>query len=530
MIIGQTRISSPRPPPAKGTLREYCVQHWHGDLGLAQSYWVNLVALSAGLAVLVGAASAFGSKVDLDVMAIATMLAYAVVYWVVVWQFVGVCRSTRRYIRRGGSPFGEMCGWMGIALAIGGHAIVATALTIPHFNDAVAMLRGDPNVPRMEISVLPSGREVEITGGLPAGCAQDFRSFMSGVPDVQILHVNNTGGRIHEALDIARIVAERKMTTYVSVSCESAATLIFLAGHERYVANGAKVGFHASSFLGVSGAKFPFLNGETRSAMAAAGVDERFINRALAEPSSTMWFPSIDEMIKAGVVTSATFGERFGMSRLFAKDIGKYDLTRIYPSMASLREVAPDTYAELDAAWRQSIAAGDPEGAVGDRVRAVLAPKLKASLPRASDEALLQAVDFWISLLEQYKDSQPATVIKVMIAVETNPAGLHSNPMRLLPDYPIQKDMTVTVAIITSAIATGGKPINETQAKQDIDTVIEDLKKKAPEALAGLADIDSPSIKDPGATANAIWRFYVTIRDEIPRSRQGNLLRYLLKQ
>lgn len=48
--------------------------------------------------------------------------------------------------------------------------------------------------------------------------------------------------------------------------------------------------------------------------MHSAGASEQFIKRVLATPSNQMWYPTFEEMLAAGVVTSQSFGDRSATS------------------------------------------------------------------------------------------------------------------------------------------------------------------------------------------------------------------------
>jgi hypothetical protein len=382
----------------------------------------------------------------------------------------------------------------------------------------------------MGIELMPSGREAEITGGLPAGCAREFRDIIAHAPTVNVLHVNNTGGRVYEALNIAKIVTARGMTTYISVECESAATVIFLAGRERYVANGAKVGFHAGSFPGMLTSQLFELNAGVREAMLTAGVNADFIERALATPPTEMWYPSVDEMIQAGVVTGITHGERFGISPVVARHIEKSGLDEISPSFSylkKLREIDPDMYANMVRAFHEGVAAGLSEGDIGANVRKIVIAKVALVQLRASDEALRHMMRLWISLLEKYKDTQPKEVLQTFGGQVADDANSNLSIGRVLPDYPIAEEGEVIVELMASA-AREERPIDKEQASQDLSTVAKVLNQKAPNAISILV-ADQKQVKDYRTTANAFWFYYTTIRDEVPRSHQANLLRYMLK-
>lgn len=60
--------------------------------------------------------------------------------------------------------------------------------------------------------------------------------------------LNSGGGSLTPALNIGRLIRENRMQTYVpdSSGCFSACSLIWLAGTERHIGIGARIGFHAA--------------------------------------------------------------------------------------------------------------------------------------------------------------------------------------------------------------------------------------------------------------------------------------------
>ena len=63
---------------------------------------------------------------------------------------------------------------------------------------------------------------------------------------IDTLVLNSGGGMIDEAKEIADLVIDVGLNTHVELFCESACVTIFLAGKNRTLALGGKIGFHAS--------------------------------------------------------------------------------------------------------------------------------------------------------------------------------------------------------------------------------------------------------------------------------------------
>jgi hypothetical protein len=116
--------------------------------------------------------------------------------------------------------------------------------------------------------------------------------------------VESEGGRIHEALNMARLIRARGMSTYTEEGCESAATLVFMAGKERTAADGAKIGFHRGTLHGTTTEQESRMNTSLASAMRRAGITESFTKQVIAVPNDEMWYPTTEELVRARVLTS----------------------------------------------------------------------------------------------------------------------------------------------------------------------------------------------------------------------------------
>jgi hypothetical protein len=182
---------------------------------------------------------------------------------------------------------------------------------IPQSAELISILAGDTRMPSYQIQVLPGGTEIEFRGGLRVGSAKELERILAAVPQAKVLHIESPGGRIGEAKQMMQLVRQRNLTTYTSEYCLSAATLVLIAGNERVIAADAKVGFHAGTFPGATAEQQGEMDNLVRSTMQSAGVSEQFISRVLATPPEQMWYPSFEEMLRNGVVTSRSDGERF---------------------------------------------------------------------------------------------------------------------------------------------------------------------------------------------------------------------------
>jgi hypothetical protein len=166
-----------------------------------------------------------------------------------VWQCVGVWRSATRY-RATRAMRNKATFWAGlaqIAVILGIVSLLTTVINqaIPQIIEATKVaLLGDPDLPAYQIRLMRDGTEIEITGGLKYRLSDDFQRVIAAAPRLRVVHLNSIGGRIGEAEKLHRIIKEHQFITYTSNSCVSACTIAFIAGRERWLSSGAKLGFH----------------------------------------------------------------------------------------------------------------------------------------------------------------------------------------------------------------------------------------------------------------------------------------------
>ena len=134
-----------------------------------------------------------------------------------------------------------------------------------------------------KISVLPGGTEMEYSGPIAFGASGALRSALNDNSSVKVLHLSAMAGSVYYARQMQYLVHDRGLTTVIDSHCLSACALVFLGGVERYMAPGAKLGFHRESAPGESPAEINMVEESDAQFMQAMGIS--------AMPSSTKCSP-----------------------------------------------------------------------------------------------------------------------------------------------------------------------------------------------------------------------------------------------
>ncbi|MFO1285204.1 MAG: hypothetical protein U1F25_05835 [Rubrivivax sp.] len=285
----------------------YIARHWRGELTLPVSYWVNNVLLAMPVGFAIGALAAW-IEVTGDHLrggSLALLVGWPLLALFSLWCIVGAWRSASAYRACGGPTAWAALAKLSLALSAAG-TLWSTAFDFaPHIGEYMRMARGIDPIGNVQATLSPDGRRLRLEGPLSLGDAERVRTLAAGATALRIVELDSPGGRLIEGERIAALVRKGAWHTRTTGGCESACTLIHMAGERKQLLPGAKLGFHRAS----AGTTNPVLdnlaNRELVRIYREAGLPERFIERTLATPSHRIWYPSRDELVGAGLVSIA---------------------------------------------------------------------------------------------------------------------------------------------------------------------------------------------------------------------------------
>ncbi len=380
------------------------------------------------------------------------------------FQSVGIWRSAARYRRE--KPQQRLAVvWSLAAQAVAALWVIALVVPlvqsgVPRFREAWRMaFLGDPEIPDYSLRIMRGGSEAEIAGGFKYGLARDAAKVFAAAPDLKVVHLNSGGGRLGEAQALARLIRSRGLATYTSASCSSACTLAFLAGQERSLKQGAHLGFHHESFAGSEA--FDSMRGLLRD----AGLPSWFIDRAVAASATTMWYPTVEELTQAHVITSVVDSYRFAPSGLgvhpdtrdFEEQLGRT------PLFAAIEVGEPAAFRAIVDTFHRGYVEGVPEGRILDDLRTSrIAPLILAHMTYADDQLL---ADYASLMADQYEAiGQRDSAACFQYAAKGSAGGL----VNFLPDSLKARELALSEAVLRSTVRR--KPA--TQPVQDIYRLI----------------------------------------------------------
>lgn len=282
----------------------YVVRHWRGQLGPGVTWWINTVAVTVGLWWLVpraaaasglGAptAAAFGGAVALQFLQLGA---------VPLWQMVGLWRCGYHCAQGPGHwPAGrtlQVAAFL-FTLLVAMRGLVFAAETA--IGARVAFALGPYSY---QVRLHPSGRAIDVQGGLGYGVAAAVEALLARHPGVRRIRLDSGGGALSEATQLRSLILARDLDTYAARECSSACVSAFAGGRFRYLKRGARMGFHLprnwESFSANPVARS--YQAELRY-LHERGLPDWFLARWIRS-GQRFWYPTERQLLASGLVTT----------------------------------------------------------------------------------------------------------------------------------------------------------------------------------------------------------------------------------
>jgi hypothetical protein len=151
-----------------------------------------------------------------------------------------------------------------------------------------------------QLRVLSDGTVLEVSGSFSWALPQNFQAVLASAPQVRVVRFDSPGGHIQPALDVALMIRQRGLDTYVGRFCASACTLAYLGGRQRWLAPDARLAFHQGHAPGIPPT---LVNTYLREAYEKFAVPAPFIAHVLRIAPDDLWIPTHDELRAARYTT-----------------------------------------------------------------------------------------------------------------------------------------------------------------------------------------------------------------------------------
>lgn len=436
----ETQVLSPKPEFKEHLHRNLIIRYWRGQVSLPMSYWVIGIIVSL-FVVGLSKVSHFWIEEASNVaqLGISILLLYAIIIVLLVWYYVGVYRSATLHPRRGGSQEWAVIAKIMVLVGIISFSYQMYVSGIPIVNGAIQIVIGVKQHPDTHFRILNDGKDLEVMGGIEVGSEILLEEQLVQNPDLEIVHLHSSGGRILAAKRMMKLIRKYGLDTYVKTQCASACTLLFLAGNNRLLSIDGKLKFHAPSIGSASGHEITELAEELKKAYLDEGLPKWFVNEAMNTPSSSFWTPTNEELIKANVIDRVVNPEKFASSGLgkeseiTAESIESGLLTHDY--MTAMKEHDPEGYKQALEIHLQGMKSGKPTEKITKQfVDLLYNYRVPAYLASASNEALVEYWNAQVVHMEELKEQYPLACASFVFPNEIPKENRYGNEGGISPE------------------------------------------------------------------------------------------------
>ncbi|MEM9062048.1 MAG: hypothetical protein AAGD13_16420 [Pseudomonadota bacterium] len=285
------------PVETRPLIPRFLTSHWRGETPLLRVILINILAIGIALSFV---QQGLRGGPETLIVGGAALCCVAVP----VWQIVGYVRTYRAHLIEGGDQFLPWAGHLALVSIL----FVTLSQTI---GSILAMDRFQPRVQTMpqsrELAISDRGM-IEMRGEIDYETLAALRRALETGTGIKGVDLQSNGGLVYAARAIADVVTTRSLDTHVPEFCNSACTLIFAAGANRSLAEGARLGFHRYG----KPTEFHQLLVDADDEFAKdlrflrdRGVADGFLEKLSAVDNQDMWFPDRSEIEDAGLLTTS---------------------------------------------------------------------------------------------------------------------------------------------------------------------------------------------------------------------------------
>lgn len=276
--------------------------HWRGDLSLRVSFWLNFALPTVATNLVFGGLAAWMSLEgrSLQASSMALLVGWPLGLALAVWGAVGAWRAA--HARDGDAILWSVAAKFALALGVLSTLASATLDFGFRFGESLQLAQGIDPLGAIRIIPAPDGRRLRLQGPLGMGDATRVQHQLEAAPQVELIELDSSGGRLYEAQAIAHAATDRGLRTRVVGQCDNACTLIFLAGKSRQIMPGAQLGLQRLSVAGFHPVLGWLANRELAAIYGRAGLPENFLIKTMSTPPPNLWHPEADELIAARMI------------------------------------------------------------------------------------------------------------------------------------------------------------------------------------------------------------------------------------
>jgi hypothetical protein len=503
--------------------KSYIRKHWCGELSLAVSFWINLFLLNV-IIMVVWALLGYSEILKNPLIAARVVISYLIGIFAIVypWQIIGLWRSSNRHIRFNGKHF-----WARTAqvLVVLGFIVTLSSITT-NWPICESMFRIAFEIDEYKnptLTLVKNDTFIHLQGYLNYGVSKKVSIILKNNPGIEGIILDSMGGWIYEGRELSKLIFSYDLNTYSIKGCYSAATIAFIAGKKRYLGVGANLAFHQYKMGYKSLVAFSDMKNEQANDMLIfrqQGVKEEFLKKLFDAAPDDLWYPTIDEMLNAGVI-HGIINPSILLPMENASTFSVNDIENIllrYPVFNTIKKYEPNTYNKIKLSLSDQIEKGAESVEIQRSVADIIAPIGLAALSRTSDDALIQYAHIFIEIFKKLKEVDPIICMKAIYPEQYGSANYAK--------YLSVDDLNLMLEVMNKIIIDAYEKFNPPVDTKDAELLMEKLILMLGEDSNYIDLKDLHNKADYGRHCDVIIKFFEIINKE-DRVSACNFLRYI---
>jgi len=500
----------------------YFLKHFYGKLPLWQSFWINTVVVSLIAAYLVIILSAQIKFTLHPSLAFVFVVMWTILILLGPWQFIGLWRSAQNHMKTSKKSFTAITVFLLVILGSINYLNTTFTVLVPQIKEFTKIGLGKDDIPKYTISILRNGEELEIYGGIKFGLTKEVKKYFQKYPNIKVIHLNSTGGRIAEAQKLSKYLEKKKLITYTSTGCYSACVDIYMAGAIRLINKNAYLGFHQPSFPGMNDKEIQYVIDSNRAYYLSRGVSKSFLDKAYAIKSSDIWKPSHYELKEAGLITQVTNGVNLSATefRRWNNSIKLESTLLKIPIYQTIKTYYPKEFDQIIHIVHTSIKNGDSKNEMYAKTRKIISSIYLKALPYSSDNSLLKAMKNMIYMHKELQRKNIADCYSLMME-DGRIFDLNKYYTKTMRD----KELHIMNDVISSQDHSIRIP-TEKEVEKDLTTVYLKLYSKYGDTVNILDNLSAKNINKRNACKITIAMYEEIF--QLPKDKSIRVLRYMM--
>jgi ATP-dependent protease ClpP protease subunit len=499
----------------------YFIKHWRGDFSLAVSFWINVLLINLAISIfqvwLTKASPIENPVLGSQVTIIYVFMVLATVY---PWQIIGLWRSANRHIQETNRRF-----WPGVVKVLVVIGLLGTlgrlAIAWPVYADLYHIGFGKDVYGVYRVELTNDGTLIHLEGGLGFGISKEIKRMIDKNPNVKGIILDSSGGRIYEGRELSEIILIHSLDTYTLKGCYSACGTAFISGKKRYLVEGANLAFHQYATASTSLEPYFNLPDEQRKDLMIyqkQEIGQDFIDRIFKAANDDLWYPTIDEMLNAGVVHQIVNPSSLKPVKYYSYTIGRLDEDLSdNSSFQAIKKYEPEIYLQILHDMDTRMKEGASQIEIQQLVNTYINSIAVKALPKTSNQALVAFTRETVNMLRMLNEMDPILCMKNILPDQYGPL--------VIENYLTGEQLRPMNDALNLVIADSHNKDNEktdaAAAEEFMGTVMVQLGDDARYLAAkGLQNTDEYS-----RSCNAVIRFYELILSNNEQVA-GNGLRY----